>query len=142
LGWPFASADDYQSPGHYATFLIYNPSFRSNQLVDQYQDEIAKIQSEGVTAAELHRTEMLLLSSKLNQLQTSLGRARLLGNLEVLDGKPEAINTLLDRYAAVTPAQVQAVAKKYLNPNQRIVLAIQPDPGAAKPGTSKSKDGQ
>ena len=36
LGWPFASADDYQSPGNYTTFLIYNPSFQSNQIVDQY----------------------------------------------------------------------------------------------------------
>ena len=86
--------------------------------------------------------QMLLLSSKLNELQTSLGRAKLLGNFEVFDGKPEAINTLLDRYAAVTPAQVQAVAKKYLTANRRIVLAIQPDPGAAKPVTSKSKEGQ
>jgi zinc protease len=147
LGWPFASADDYQSPGNYTTFLIYNPSFQSNQIIDQYQDEIAKIQTEGVTAAELHRVQMLLLSSKLNELQTSLGRARLLANFEVLDGKPEAINTLLDRYAAVTPAQVQAVAKKYLTANRRLVLAIRPTPGtAAKPGKeshiSKSKEGQ
>ena len=140
LGWPFASADDYKSPGDYTTFLLYNPRFQSNQIVDQYQDEIAKIQNEGVTEAELHRTQMLLLSSKLNELQTSLGRAKLLANFEVLDGKPEAINTLLDHYAAVTSAQVQAVAKKYLNPNQRIVLAIQPDPGAAKPDASKSKE--
>ncbi|MGI8959812.1 MAG: M16 family metallopeptidase [Bryobacteraceae bacterium] len=142
LGWPFASADDYQSPGDYATFLLYNPSFQSNQIIDQYQDEIAKIQNEGVTEAELHRTQMLLLANKLNELQTSLGRAKLLANFEVLDGKPEAINTLLDRYAAVTPAQVQAVAKKYLNPNQRIVLAIQPDAGAKPDGPSKSKGGQ
>ncbi|MFL6350247.1 MAG: M16 family metallopeptidase [Bryobacteraceae bacterium] len=146
LGWPFASADDYQSPGNYATFLLYNPRFESNQIVDQYQDEIAKIQNEGVTPAELHRVEMLLLSSKLNELQTSLGRAKLLANFEILDGKPEAINTLLDRYAAVTPAQVQNVAKKYLTANRRIVLAIQPDPGAAQPAkesnTSKLKGGQ
>ncbi len=42
LGWPFASADDYKSPGDYASFLIYNPSFQSNQIVDQYQQEIAR----------------------------------------------------------------------------------------------------
>jgi predicted Zn-dependent peptidase len=136
LGWPFASADDYRDPGSYATFLIYHPSFQANQIVDQYQDEIAKIQKEGVTAAELRRSVTLLLSAKLNELQTSLGRARLLAGFELLDGKPQMVNTLLDHYSAVTPAQVQAVANKYLTPNQRTVLAIQPDPGAgAKPAT-------
>jgi zinc protease len=73
-------------------------------------------------------------------MQTSLGRAQLLANFEVTDKKPEAINTLLDRYSAVTAAQVQAVAKKYLKPEERIVLAIQPDPGAktAAPATKGS----
>jgi predicted Zn-dependent peptidase len=48
----------------------------------------------------------------------------------LLDGKPQLINTVLARYATVTPEQVQAVAKKYLTAERRTVLAIQPDPGA------------
>lgn len=142
LGWPFASADDYKNPGDYAMFLIYNPSFQSNQIVDQYQDEIAKIQNQGVTDAELHRTQMSLLSAKLNEVQTCLGRASLLANFEVLDGRPEQINMLFDRYSAVTTAQVQAVAKKYLTPNQRFVLSIQPDAGAKSNAPSASKGNQ
>jgi predicted Zn-dependent peptidase len=128
LGWPFASADDYRDPGQYATFLIYNPSFQSNQIVDQYQEEIARIQKEGITDTEIRRAVTLLLTSKLNELQTSLGRARLLAGFELLDGKPQLINTVLARYATVTPEQVQAVAKKYLTAERRTVLAIQPDP--------------
>jgi len=137
LGWPFASADDYRDPGQYATFLIYNPSFQANQIVDQYQEEIAKIQKEGITDVEIRRSVTLLLTSKLNELQTSLGRARLLAGFELLDGKPQIINTVLDRYAAVTPERVQAVAKKYLTAERRTVLAIQPEPGAkiAAPAT-------
>ncbi len=88
LGWPFASADDYKSPGDYASFLLYNPSFQSNQIVDQYQEEIAKIQNQGVAEAELHRAQMSLLAAKLNEVQTCLGRATLLANFEVLDGNP------------------------------------------------------
>ncbi len=75
---------------------------------------------------------MSLLSAKLNEVQTCLGRATLLANFEVMDGKPEEINTLLDRYGAVSAAQVQAIAKKYLEPNRRFVLAIQPAPFASK----------
>ena len=142
LGWPFASADDYKSPGDYTTFMLYKPNFQSNQIVDQYQDEIAKIQNQGVTDAELHRAQISLLTAKLNQLQTCLGRATLLANFEVLDGKPEEINTLLDHYSAVTPAQLQAVAKKYLKPNQRTVLAIQPAPNSKDSASSNTKGGQ
>ncbi len=141
LGWPFASADDYKSPGDYATFLIYKPNFQSEQIVEQYQDEITRIQNDGVTPAELHRVQMLLLSSKLNQLQTSLGRANMLANFEVLDGTPEEINSMLDRYQAVTAAQVQAVAKKYLTKDRRVVLAIQPEANP-KPTAENRKGGE
>jgi zinc protease len=142
VGWPFASADDYRDPGAYATMLIYNPAYQTQQIVDQYQEQIAKIQKEGVTAEELRRSVTLLLASKLNELQTSIGRARLLAGFELLDGKPEIINTLLDRYAAVTPAQVQAVATKYLTPAQRVVFAIQPAPApSAAPSKAATKGG-
>src|SRR5689334_6629088 len=87
VGWPFASADDYRNPAQYATFLLYNPSFQPKQIVDDYQGEIEKIQKEGVTEDEMHRVVTLLLVSKLNQLQTSLGRAQLLASFELLDGK-------------------------------------------------------
>jgi predicted Zn-dependent peptidase len=53
-----------------------------------------------------------------------------LSGFELLDGKPQLINTVLARYAAVTPERVQAVAKKYLTAERRTILAIQPDPGA------------
>ena len=137
VGWPFASADDYRNPAQYATFLLYNPSFQPKQIVDDYQGEIDKIQKEGVTESEIQRAVTLLLVSKLNEMQTSLGRAQLLAGFELFDGKPEKINTLLDRYAAVTPAQVQAVAKKYLSPERRTVLAVLPAPATktAAPAT-------
>ena len=81
----------------------------------------------------------LLLAGKLRDLQTCFGRARLLANFELLDHAPEEINTLLDHYAAVTPSQVQEVAKSYLNANQRVALSIQPEsagsPGAGVPPT-------
>ena len=46
LGWPFASALDYRDPEPYAMFMLHNPNFTGKQIVDQVQEEIAKLQND------------------------------------------------------------------------------------------------
>jgi predicted Zn-dependent peptidase len=143
IGWPFASTTDYKNPGDYAMFLLYKPNFTPKQIVDQAQDEIAKIQNEGVDAKELERSRTLLRSERITSLQSSLHRAQLLGQYEILDGAPELINTDMEKFLAVTPAQMQAAAKKYLTPERRSVLEILPAPSkqeaAPPPAPKESK---
>ena len=138
LGWPFCSSQDYKDPADYAMFLLYKPNFTGDQIVQQVQEEIAKLQNEGVDPKELERAKTLFRSDHVTQLQSSHQRAKLLGLYEVLDGKPEYINTDLDRFLAVTPAQIQAAAKQYFTPDRRSVLQIAvgpaPQAGATKGG--------
>jgi predicted Zn-dependent peptidase len=131
-GWPFASAADYKDPGVYAMFMLHKPNFTGKQIVDQLQAEIARIQKEGVPAEELARVRTFVRSSSIVQTQSVLGRARLLGQYELLDRNPGLINTELARYLAVTSAQIQAVAGKYLTPDKRSVLEIVPATQEAK----------
>jgi zinc protease len=128
IGWPFCSSTDYKDPGDFAMFLLFKPNFTPQQIVDQAQEEIAKIQSDGVDAKELERARTLLRSEHITALQSSLHRAQLLGKYEILDGAPELINTDLEKFLAVTPAEIQAVARKYLTPERRTVLQILPAP--------------
>lgn len=140
LGWPFASASDYKAPGNYGIFLLYKPNFTAKQIVDQVQDELTRIQKDGVDPKELDRVRTFLRSARINQLQSSLSRAQLLGQYELFDGNPELINTELTDFLAVTPAQIQAAAKKYLTPERRTVLEIVPAP---KKGPAKTeKEGE
>jgi zinc protease len=131
LGWPFAGATDYKDPGQYAMMMLYNPSFPASEIVKQVEEEIAKIQKDGVGEAELGRARTFLRSSRIRQIQSSHNRASLLGKYELLDGKPEYINTELNDFLAVTAAQIQAVAKKYVDPRKRTVLEIAPAPEEA-----------
>jgi len=126
LGWPFASATDYMDPGQYAMMMLYHPAFKGEQIVEQVEEEIGKIVREGVDAKELDRARTYFRSARLRQLQSSHNRATLLGKFELLDGNPDYINTEMDEFLAVTPAQIQAVAKKYLDPEKRTVLDIVP----------------
>jgi zinc protease len=131
-GWPFEDASDYKDPGDYALFLLYKPNFKAADIVGQVQDEIARVQNEGVDVKELDRMRTLFRAQRIGTLQSALSRARLLGKYEILDGHPEIINTEMDKFMAVTPAQIQAVAKKYLVASKRDVLEIQPAPEEKK----------
>jgi zinc protease len=113
--------------------LLHNPKFKGAEIVEQVQGEIATIQKAGVDAKELDRAKTLLRAGTIAQLQSSLQRARLLGQYELLDGNPDFINTELAAFLAVTPAQVQAAARKYCVPEKRFVLEIAPAPQTEKP---------
>ena len=131
-GWPFASASDYKDPSLYAMNLLHNPKFTGKEIVNQVQDEIAKIQNEGVDIKELERARTFLRATRIKDLQSALTRATLLAQYEMFDGNPELIVSELDTFLAVTPEEIQAVAKKYLVPEKRIVLEIVPAPKETK----------
>src|SRR3954447_23877265 len=139
LGWPFASALDYRDPEPYGIFLMYKPNFTSEQIVAQVQGEIAKLQNGPMDAKELERFKTQLRASRVRSLQSSLTRAQTLAQYALADGKPELINSEMDAMVAVTPAQIQAAAKKYLTPEKRAVLVIQP---AAQASGAQQKEGQ
>jgi predicted Zn-dependent peptidase len=128
LGWPFASALDYRDPEAYGIFLLYNPAFKADQVVSQMQDEIAKLQKAPLEPAELARIKTQLRAARIKELQSSLNRAKALAQYAVADGNAELINSELEATLNVTAAQIQAAAKKYLTPERRSVLEIQPAP--------------
>jgi zinc protease len=128
LGWPMSSYQDYRDPGAYGMFVLYKPNFTSQQIVDQVQGEIAKLQDAPLPAADLERAKTQLRATLIKQLQSSLSRAQQLGQYEIADGDASLINTEFDRLLNVPAAEIQAAAKKYLTPDKRTVLAVQPAP--------------
>jgi predicted Zn-dependent peptidase len=136
LGWPFASTIDYRDPEDYGIFILYNPSFKAGQIVDQVQDEIARLQEAPLPPAELERIKTQLRAARFKELQSGLSRAKALAQYTAADGNPELINSELESTLNVTAEQIQAAAKKYLTPERRSVLEIQPAPpqGAQKEG--------
>jgi len=140
LGWPFANALDYRDPEPYAIFLLYNPAVTPDQMISQVQNEIAKLQNEPIDAKELERVKTTMRASWIKELQSSHSRALELAQYALADGKPELINTELDAMLAVTPAQIQAAAKKYLTADRRAVLEIVPAPaGGSGPAAKEDR---
>ena len=130
VGFPLMDLSNYRAPAVWAAVLIHKPNFTSLQIVEQVQEQIDAIVKDGIDAKELERVKSVMRLEKIGSLQTSLTRAKLLGQYEVFDGKPEMIDQDFTALFAVTPTQIQDVAKKYLNAARRDVLMVQPAPTA------------
>jgi zinc protease len=143
VGFPFQSIKDYKDPSLYSALFFYKPNYRAKQIVEQVQGEFEKVQRDGIDERELERARAFFRSVHITELQSTRQRAQLLATYELLDGNPELINTEMDSFLAVTPAQMQAVAKKYLTPEKRSVLEILPAPPAKQkqpPGSQPSQE--
>ncbi len=128
LGWPFSSPPDYVDPGAYGIFLVHHPSFTGRQVAEQVCEQLARIQNDGVGAQELVRARTFVKAQSIRQMQSSIRRAQLLGQHELLDGDAGLANTEPDRFLQVTGEQIQAVAQKYFQPRVRTLLEIVPAP--------------
>ena len=73
--------------------LIYNPKFTAKQIVDQVQEEIAKLQNTPMDPKELERVKTQVRAITVKGMQDSLSRARTLAQYAITDGDPGLINT-------------------------------------------------
>jgi predicted Zn-dependent peptidase len=67
-----------------------------------------------------------MLEGGMGSYMPRFGLMHYLACFTLFDGDPDRINTVLDGFMGVTPAEVQAAAKKYLVPTNRAVLARVP----------------
>ena len=93
--------------------------------------EIAKLQKEGIADWELQKAKNTTRRNFINGLQSSLSRAVSIGQYTVYYNDPNLINTRLDKVTAVTKADVQRVADKYLTAANRTVVTTMPKPKGA-----------
>jgi zinc protease len=93
------------------------------------EEELAKVKSEGITQAEFDKAMNIVRSDFYMGLQTISGKANQLGTAELLYGDFTKLFTLMDDYAAVKPARVQEVAKKYLVESNKTIGRLVPEGG-------------
>ncbi|WGM30851.1 pitrilysin family protein [Brevundimonas sp. NIBR11] len=84
--------------------------------------EIVRIRDEPITAAELAEARTELLAADLRQRETSSGRAFMLGRALVAEHDPHAPDARVAAIRAVTAADVQRVARKYLDESARVSI--------------------
>ena len=108
------------------------PGVKPEDLEKAIYDEIEAVQKDGVTTQEIEKARTQYLRSQIQSRQSSLFTAMRLGQYAAYFDEPDLINTIFDKFNAVTAEQVKQAAQKYLVTSQRAVVTTLPASSQAK----------
>lgn len=119
----------------YGTYIIYGlpqaPN-TSEDFIREIDEEILKLQNELISEKEMQKLQNKYENQFVNQNSTIEGIADNLATFYMLYGDINLINTEIDIYRSITREEIRDVAKKYLNPNQRLLLDYIPSKDKAQ----------
>jgi len=87
-------------------------------------DEMTRMRDSLVTPTELTGAKEAIINSFVFRFTSRFSVVTQLLTLEFDEYPPDYLDTLLDRYRAVTSADVQRVARQYLRPDETTVLVV------------------
>jgi zinc protease len=119
-----ASQEDY---GTYILFGLPQGETKLEDIVKEIDEEITKMQTELISERDYQKLQNQFENNFVNSNSSVEGIANSLARYNVLFGDTNLINTEIDIYRSITREDIQAVAKKYLNPNQRLILEYLPE---------------
>jgi len=126
-----AAVDEFIDPGLFAIYAQMKPGEQVADAEHEVYEIIDDIAQHGVTAEELQKAKNTAQADYADGFKTNVGVAGRLGFYEVIHGDYRKSLTVLDRYTAVTVADIQRVAGQYLTERKRTVVILVPEqPGA------------
>ena len=114
----------------YGTYILYGLPQGETQLADivkEIDEEIFKIQTDLISERDYQKLQNKFENNFVNSNASVEGIANSLARYNVLFGDTNLINTEIDIYRSITKEEIREVAKKYLNPNQRLTLEYLPE---------------
>jgi predicted Zn-dependent peptidase len=109
----------------YGTYILYGMpqgDFTSKDIIKEVDDEIVKLQSDLISENDLQKLKNKYENNYVSGNASVEGIADNLASYYLLYGDVNLINTEIEMYNSITPEEIRSVAKKYLNPNQRLLL--------------------
>jgi len=103
--------------------------------------ELDRVVADGITVDEFQKVRNRTRARFVFGLQTSMSRARRLGEFELYHGDATLLRSELGRYLAVTAEDIQQAAARYLVPATRSILDVLP-PSMAPEDAEESEDAE
>ena len=113
------SQEDY---GIYMILGLPMAPFTLADILKEMDEEILKIQTELISEKDYQKLQNTFDNQFVNTNSNLEGIAENLAKYHLLYGDINLINSEIKLYQSITREEIREVAKKYLNPNQRLIL--------------------
>ncbi len=124
---------DTNGPTQMVSRIFHKPEFTSEVAVASYDEVIRGVQDVPIQEAELDPVKVKFRADFYSMLEGGMGSymprfglMHYLACFTLFDGDPHRVNSILDGFLAVTPAEAQSVARQYLVHKNRAVLVRRP----------------
>jgi zinc protease len=128
-----ADAIDANGPTQMVTRIFHKPEFTTQETIWEFDNIIREIQEQEISADELDSVKVKFRADYYSMLEGGMGSymprfglMHYLACFTLFDGDPDRVNSILDGFLDVTPSRAQAVARKYLVPQNRAVVVRRP----------------
>jgi len=115
-----------EDPNLFWAFAIMNPGHSAADGEKAVLAVLDGLKNEPVDAKELQKAKNQEISSFILGRDTDEEKAEAIESAAVIGKNPDLVNTELERYLAVTPVDIQRVAKDYFVPQHATVLIVTP----------------
>lgn len=119
-----------QSQEDYGTYILFGLPLGENTLDDLLagiDQELVNVQTTLMSERDYQKLQNKFENQFVNSNSSISGIANSLARYYMLYDNVDLINKEIEIYRSITREEIQAVAKKYLNPNQRVVLEYLPE---------------
>ena len=119
----------------YGMYILYGLPMGKNtsaDLLKEIDEEIVKIQTELISEKDYQKLQNTFDNQFVNANSSVEGIAENLAKYYLLYGDVNLINTEIELFHSITREEIRDVAKKYLNPNQRLILDYVPSKDQAQ----------
>src|SRR5204863_3416952 len=121
-----ANAGNFASElaGEFSLSLTPAPGRSLAETKKLYDDAITSFEARGVTDDDIARFTGSIEAGLINGLQSVSQKVSELAQFQTFTGNPNYIGTQLERYTAVTKADVQRVYEKYFKGKPAVILSV------------------
>jgi zinc protease len=123
---------DYNGPTLLTTTIYHKPEYSADATIAAFDEMIRDVREKRIDADELEQVKVKIRADFYSMLESGhngvprFGLMNALACFTLFDNDPQRINTVLDKLSAVTAAEVQAVAQKYLTRENRAIVIRKP----------------
>jgi len=121
-----AAADLRRVAGVMFLFALPNQGVDVSRIERLLVEESDRLRNDSIPLAELRKAQNQYRAATVRQRQTAMGVAEALQGALWYDGSLDAVNQDVQRRLAVTPEDLRRVAQRYLTPENRLTVVINP----------------